>query len=491
MPSVAAVPVKLDYQSFLSQEAKGRIRSQLRDLRYFQAIPGMISFGGGLPHPSTWPVNAMVLSVPFAKKSIFIPGYESTDPTSLHPLAPYTPPTKLSIATDPFAPDLARDLQYSSNFGLPYFVDWLTQHVKRIHDPPYPEDRWQVLATAGNTDASDGVVRTLCSPGDSMLLEEFAFPGSLTHYKSLGINCVGVPMDGEGIVPSALEKILAEWNEEARGGPKPKAILIVPTCSNPSGITYPTPRKNEIYAICRKWNLLIIEDDPYCYLQVRPNGADTPLIPSFLSLDVDGRVVRLDSFSKFIAPGSRCGWITGPKELVTAVMVKAEASSNGPSGFAVASISAVIKAWGGHEGLERDYLPHISDTYSKRSNLMVSLIRKYVPVEAAECPDGSGGMFLWVRLRVESHPQLSTLSPEEISDKVFHTLIGEKVMVAPSSYFKTPGGPVWSKDEESKRIFVRLSFSFSTADEMEEGVKRFARGLRKEWGIQNLDEVEH
>lgn len=64
-----------------------------------------------------------------------------------------------------------------------------------------------------------------------------------------------------------------------------------------------------------------------CYIQVRPNGADTPLIPSFLSLDVDGRVVRLDSFSKFIAPGSRCGWITGPKELVTAVMVKAEASS--------------------------------------------------------------------------------------------------------------------------------------------------------------------
>lgn len=64
-----------------------------------------------------------------------------------------------------------------------------------------------------------------------------------------------------------------------------------------------------------------------CYLQVRPNGADTPLMPSFLSLDLDGRVVRLDSFSKFIAPGSRCGWITGPKELVTTIMVKAEASS--------------------------------------------------------------------------------------------------------------------------------------------------------------------
>lgn len=62
-----------------------------------------------------------------------------------------------------------------------------------------------------------------------------------------------------------------------------------------------------------------------CYLQVRPNGAYTPLVRSFLSSDADGRVVRLDSFSKFIAPESRCGWITGPKELVTAVMVKAEA----------------------------------------------------------------------------------------------------------------------------------------------------------------------
>lgn len=64
----------------------------------------------------------------------------------------------------------------------------------------------------------------------------------------------------------------------------------------------------------------------YCYVQVRPNGAYTPLVRSFLSLDADGRVVRLDSFSKFIAPESRCGcWNTGPKELVTTVMVKAEA----------------------------------------------------------------------------------------------------------------------------------------------------------------------
>ncbi|KIR54326.1 hypothetical protein I315_03385 [Cryptococcus gattii Ru294] len=171
-------------------------------------------------------------------------------------------------------------------------------------------------------------------------------------------------------------------------------------------------------------------------------------------------------------------------------MVKAEAGISGRSGFAAASISAVIKAWRGHGGLERDYLPHISDTYFKRSNLMVSFIRRYVPAEAVECLDGSGGMFLWVRLQVEYHPQLYILSPEENSDKVVQTLIiGEKIMVAPSSYFKTPEGPVWSKCEESRRILVRLSFASYTLNEMEDGGKRFARGLRKEWGIQSLNKA--
>lgn len=94
------------------------------------------------------------------------------------------------------------------------------------------------------------------------------------------------------------------------------------------------------------------------------------------------------------------------------------------------------------------------DTYFKRSNLMVSFIRRYVPAEAMGCLDGSGGMFLWVRLQVEYHPQLCILSPEEISDKKIQTLIGEKIMVAPSSYFEIPGGPVWSKGEESRRTLV-------------------------------------
>jgi aromatic amino acid aminotransferase I len=93
-------------------------------------------------------------------------------------------------------------------------------------------------------------------------------------------------------------------------------------------------------------------------------------------------------------------------------------------------------------------------------------------------------MFLWIRIKVESHPSFPQLSPEEISHKVFLSLIDNLVLVSPSTYFKAPGGPAWSKEEEAKRIYLRLSFSLPTDDEMEEGAKRMAAGLRKEWQLE-------
>lgn len=155
----------MDYSTFLSDEATTRRRSPLMELKPYMGIPEMISFGGGLPHPSTWPVNGITLSVPFSGKSVFIPGYEGRDPTALHPLAPYTTPPEGT------GPDLTTDLQYTLSYGSSHMIDWLTEHVKRIHNPPY--DAWQVSNTAGNTDATDGVLRTFFNKGDAILLEEF------------------------------------------------------------------------------------------------------------------------------------------------------------------------------------------------------------------------------------------------------------------------------------------------------------------------------
>ena len=123
-------------------------------------------------------------------------------------------------------------------------------------------------------------------------------------------------------------------------------------------MTIPVERKREIYDVCRKHNILICEDDPCkcllddghyclpecndvyadrpdCFLQIRPNGAASPIVPTFLSLDIDGRVIRVDSFSKIVAPGARLGFVTGPAPLVEKIMNTRESAtvraSNSPS----------------------------------------------------------------------------------------------------------------------------------------------------------------
>lgn len=113
---------------------------------------------------------------------------------------------------------------------------------------------------------------------------------------------------------------------------------------------------------------------------------------------------------------------------------------------------------------------------------MIDFLKKHVPASTIEIPAPAGGMFLWVRLKIESHPSLATDEPETISKRVFQAMIKEKVLMAPSEMFKAPSTTVWTKEEEAKRIFVRISFSLPPADEMEEGARRMGRALAREWG---------
>jgi aromatic amino acid aminotransferase I len=144
----------------------------------------------------------------------------------------------------------------------------------------------------------------------------------------------------------------------------------------------------------------------------------------------------------------------------------------------------VLRAWGSHEGFENNYLPYISNIYKERCLFMINLFEKYLPKSTCEWPEGSGGMFLWVRLKTEAHPEIATLSPEDISNRVFKQAIDERVLLAQSRYFKSAGGKEWTKEEEAKRIYLRLCFANPTLEDMEEGVQRFARALKREFKLE-------
>lgn len=125
---------------------------------------------------------------------------------------------------------------------------------------------------------------------------------------------IPVAQDHFGMIPEKLEQALEDWKKKIvkEGcGKMPKMMYINPTASNPTGTTIPLERRKEIYEICCKYNIVILEDDPYYFMHFLDD-----VTPSFLSLDTEGRVLRFDSFSKVLSSGLRIGWVTGPKQLI-------------------------------------------------------------------------------------------------------------------------------------------------------------------------------
>lgn len=134
-----------------------------------------------------------------------------------------------------------------------------------------------------------------------------------------------IEQDHLGMIPQALVNALEDWKrkctEEGGGCKMPKLLYMNPTGSNPTGTTMPLERRREIYKICSQYNILILEDDAYCFM----NFSEEP-VKSFLSLDTEGRVLRFDSLSKVLSSGMRVGWVTGPKPLIQNIELHVQSS---------------------------------------------------------------------------------------------------------------------------------------------------------------------
>lgn len=202
-------------------------------------------------------------------------------------------------------------------------IRFVTEHTEIVCSPPYAD--WACSLTVGSTSALEQAFRMFCERGDCVLSEVYTFASAVETASPLGIKFVGVDVDDQGLLPESLDDILSNWDVKARGSRKPFILYTVPSGQNPTGATQGLQRRRDIYKISQKHDLYILEDEPYYFLQMQPyNGPGSPdvppprnneeflkaLIPPYVSLDVDGRVMRMDSFSKVIAPGTRVGWIT-------------------------------------------------------------------------------------------------------------------------------------------------------------------------------------
>ena len=428
-------------------------------------------------------------------------------PADLFPLEGITLHLRDGTSVDLGAPAAAAAQQYNTSLrGHPLLLAWVARHTAALHRPPAGHE---VVITNGGNHSLELITSLFLDREDTLLLEEYSYP-VLTESIALpkGYRTLGVPIDAHGIIPSGLAVVLeGAAAAAAAGGPRrPKMLYTVPVGQNPTGATITAQRRREVYELCRLHDVWILEDDPYFYLQwgaaaaalthtqladpvakgafssgaaaaalqaVVPGLAglaDTPSRPaSYLSLDKDQRVIRVDTFSKFLAPGLRLGWVTARGDVVTKLTSALQSHTVGPCGLSQAVAVGLLSAWG-DAGLDA-HLRRAQAEYAWRAAAALAAAQREL-AGVAEWTPPSAGMFLWVRL----------LGVEDAAE-VWAALREAKVVVCPGSVMRccppgavsavgaaAPAGPLASP-------FLRISFSCASEAELAEGIARLGHVL--------------
>ena len=389
---------------------------------------------------------------------------DTEDPVGIWRRAgPNAPSTTLTSATyEPCALPLKAGLQYTHGAGLPDAQRVVTDLTRFYHAPA---DHVCTL-TLGNSDAIAKLFRLLGEPGDTFLADEFAFSSVTNSPLAHGIRWQGVHMDEGGMVPAALERVLATW-DPARGR-RPHVLYLVPCGQNPTGSTLSLQRRQEIYVLAQRFDLLIIEDDPYYFLQYpaadAPDAdpATAPFARSLLSLDTDGRVLRVDSFSKVMAPGMRLGWVTSSALFSDALLALTDASTMHPHAFGQMLISELLYGPGGWglAGFDR-WVRSLRAEYHRRRAVFLELFeREVAPTRLASASTPEAGMFVWIRVHLEQHPRYCRLAGTgagmkgprtnvaRLMEELFERCLDNGLVVMPASVFALEGGPEYDGMED-------------------------------------------
>ncbi|KAK3824743.1 MAG: pyridoxal phosphate-dependent transferase [Benniella sp.] len=420
---------KVDYQNYLSETAKARKPSAIRRLIPLTKIPGMISLGAGAPNGDLFPFEGITISV------------KNGEPLQID--------SKL----------LAESLTYGPSDGVPQLNGWLKELQKIQHAPPRD---FVVTIGTGSQDLVTKAFQVLVSEGDNVLFESPGYVGIIAFLRHQPCNLVDVDLDSHGVVPAKLREQLENWPTEKR---KPKVLYTVPVGGNPTGVSQTLERKREIYEIAREHDLLILEDDPYYYLQFGDK------VPSYFSMDVDGRVLRFDSMSKILSSGLRVGWATGPAELINVMNLVTQTSNLQPSSIAQAITFTLVNSWG-HQGFY-EHTRKVAAFYRERCQLFCQYARKHL-TGLAEWVEPDAGMFVWFNLK----------GIEDSFDLILNKAVEKKVLLVPGIEFYC------HPETSAPSQCVRASFSNVSEQDMDMGLERLANLLREQIELQKQQQQQ-
>ncbi|KAI4180456.1 MAG: hypothetical protein L6R41_007233 [Letrouitia leprolyta] len=558
----------LDLSHHFSHVTKNRGSSAVKDFYKYFRIPNIGNLAGGLPNHNHFPFDTLEGAAALSHRF---------KPTPNEPVDPPAEVSSISLASDGLTTsqvvvpktsgnadllrkiDLKSALQYGTAQGYPPLYSFLRQFSREHMHPnvPYAEGP-EIILTCGNTDGFFKSIeafsnvwvagKDLIEDRQGMLVEEFCYMNAVQTAEPRGLNVVPVKIDDEGMMASGeggLADVLEWWDESK--GKRPHLMYTVTVGQNPTSGILSLERRKEIYALCSKFDIIIIEDDPYWYLQY-PSAVATrgepalgaspaicrnfnapkssgyafldSLVPSYLSVDTDGRVVRLDTFSKTAAPGCRLGWITTQPAFCERFLRITECSTQQPSGFVQSMVAELImgphnpqRRSGGKDGVgwKTDgwvrWLEGLRGNYERRMQIMCrifdegkqlvkterrqSMSQEWSVVDAVPMFDFAwplGGMFIWIKLNFETHPLWKKTSHDKLSRGLWIHLTTPKylVLVGPGSLFAA------TEEIRQEKSFSYFRICFAAVDEADvPGMShRFVEGCRSFWTKKKVDDID-
>ena len=392
----------------LSAGARQITSSAIRDLLKVTEQPEMISFAGGLPAPECFPTEELTA----AAERVLIE----------RPLAA---------------------LQYGPTEGYRPLREFVTTLMsERGLEIPLE----QVLMLSGSQQGLDAIGKLLIDPGATVAVEEPTYLGALQAWRPYSPKFLTVPMDSDGLDVAALERALA-------AGERPRFLYLVSCFQNPTGITPSPERKRALLEVAAKYELPIVEDDPYGELFYE---GQRPPIMAAIDAQMHGElrhVFYLSTFSKLLAPGLRVGWAAVPSVLVGKL-----AHAKQGLDLHTGSLAQAVAYEACRDGLLARHVPSIRATYHARRDVMLAALEQHMP-EGVSWTRPAGGMFVWLKLPAYVN-----------STELLQSALEQKVAFV-------PGGPFYANGGGSNTM--RLNFSHSSPERIAQGVERLARSMAR------------
>lgn len=349
-------------------------------------------------------------------------------------------------------------LQYNQTPGIPDLIRTLKEFTTKTHN--LTENFWNIYDLQITNGSQDGLCKTaemFLEQGTSILVPEIAYAGFLAMVKPYHPNMITIQSDDDGMIPEKLKEVLeSSWKpSDVDTDPSyPKFLYLNPTGANPTGINLIEERRHEIYDICAKYKILILDDDPYYFIQFHKER-----IASFLSMDTVGIVMRFESFSKILSAGMRVGFVIGPKPLMYRLGLHTQISTIHASTIAQVMVSELFKIWG-YPGLMKQ-VEKIERLYRDRRDFTVRAAEKYLTGLCTwKIPDG--GLFLWVKV----------LGIEDTEEMIMVRAVEKKVLMLSGNHYYP--------DSSQKSPYARISFSVAPLEDIETGIRFFAEMIKEE-----------